>query len=500
MATGFSVMDALNKNSKAGIDESPRARFRTKDISIFKMYRNKLNFYDLADIEELAGDILMYGLKQNLEVVYEPNEQGEYRIVAGERRWLALKHLVKQGYKDFEIATCKLTTPQDENEEQVEIIIANAYRTKSVKDIIEEEQRLKACLERMKADGKKIKGYDLRSGRLRDVISSMLKMSKTKIAQVESINNNLIPEFREELNKERLTFSAAYELSGMSAEKQQQALEKYKETGELSYTEIKDMKADRQQENVSPTVTGMNPPETGLQQEGENWEQTATAGYEAHPAAGDDYQTPHPEGITSLCYSCTEYETCNVKTGTCTKCDQYKNRAETYKTDEQRYSEEQDRIDKETAKKLREQADEERMNNLPSETKESGQKVHHIKLGASFFEEIERGEKTFELRKNDRDYKKGDILEMMEFKDGKNTGRTVRVLVTYILTEFAGLEEGYCIMATCLLNENGEPLERADIKQICGDIRANGDGCIEGGDEYIMIDKAVGIVEGGGIQ
>lgn len=43
MATGFSVMDALNKNSKAGVDESPRARFRTKDISIFKMYRNKLS-------------------------------------------------------------------------------------------------------------------------------------------------------------------------------------------------------------------------------------------------------------------------------------------------------------------------------------------------------------------------------------------------------------------------------------------------------------------------
>ena len=45
MATGFSVMDALNKNSKAGIEETPRARFRTKDISIFKMYRNEMNFY-----------------------------------------------------------------------------------------------------------------------------------------------------------------------------------------------------------------------------------------------------------------------------------------------------------------------------------------------------------------------------------------------------------------------------------------------------------------------
>ena len=54
MAAGFSVKDALNKNSKAGIDESPRARFRTKDISIFKMYRNDMNFYSVEQIEELA--------------------------------------------------------------------------------------------------------------------------------------------------------------------------------------------------------------------------------------------------------------------------------------------------------------------------------------------------------------------------------------------------------------------------------------------------------------
>ena len=157
MATGYSVMDALNKNTKAGIDETPRARFRTRDISIFKMYRNTMNFYDLSGIEELAGEILMYGLKQNLELVYEPNEQGEYRIIAGERRWLALKMLVEKGYKEFEMATCKLTTPQDSDEEQVEIIIANAYRIKSVKDLIEEEQRLKASLERIKAAGGTIK-------------------------------------------------------------------------------------------------------------------------------------------------------------------------------------------------------------------------------------------------------------------------------------------------------------------------------------------------------
>ena len=215
-------------------------------------------------------------------------------------------------------------------------------------------------------------------------------------------------------------------------------------------------------------------------------------------AAGDDYQTPHPEGITSLCYSCTKYETCNVKTGTCTKCDQYENRAEAHKTDEQRYSEEQDRIDRETAKKLREKADEERMNNIPSTSGESGQKVHQIRLGASFFEDACSNIKSFELRKNDRDYKKGDILELMEFADGRNTGRMVRKLVTYILEDYTGLEDGFCIMATSLVNKDGEALQGADLGQICADIRANGDGYIDGGEEYILIDKAVSIVSDGG--
>lgn len=436
MAAGFSVKDALNKNSKAGIDESPRARFRTKDISIFKMYRNTMNFYSVKDIEELAGDILLSGLKQNLELVYAPCEKGEYRIVAGERRWEALKYLVSKGYKDFELATSKLTTPQDDDEEQVEIIIANAYRTKTISDMIEEETRLKASLERMKAAGKKIKGYDLQSGRLRDVISSMLHMSKTKIAQIEAVNNNLIPEWREELKKERLTFSAAYELSGMTEDEQREALGKFAETGELTHKEVKDMKeakATGQQVSESDTAeNSMNPPEV---------------------RAGDDYETPHPEGITSICYSCTEYETCNVKTGTCTSCDQYNNRAEAYKTDEQRYSEKQDAIDRETKKKLREMEQEEKMQSLPSDTQETGQKVHQIRLAKPYFDDVANGIKTFELRKNDRGYKKGDILEMMEFADGKNTGRMVKVLVTYILEDYTGIEDGYCIMATKLMKD-----------------------------------------------
>lgn len=429
MATGFSVMDIM-KNNKAGVEETPKARFRTKDISIHKMYRNEMNFYSIADIEELAGDILAFGLKQNLEVVYEPCEKGEYRIVAGERRWLALKLLVSKGYKEFETATCKLTAPQDVDEEQIEIIIANAYRNKNVADMIEEEKRLKKSLEKMKAAGKQIKGYDLSSGRLRDVIASMLHMSKTKVAQIESVNNNLIPEFQEELKSERLTFSAAYELSGLSGQEQQEALQQYKESGQISYKDIKNMKEDKagQQGEIEADT---EPPKAD----------------EEHITADEEYQTPHPQGITSLCYSCQKYSDCNVKTGTCTKCDQYVNKAEAEKTEEQRYSEEQDKIDKETAKKLREKHDEEKLKTLPSDIHESSQKVHQIRIGTTLFGVIFNREMPFVLYKNDKGFKEGDAIEMMEFTNGKYTGRSIKADVTYILEDFTGLVEGYCIMA-----------------------------------------------------
>mgnify|MGYP001076835016 FL=1 len=429
MAAGFSVKDALNKNSKAGIDESPRARFRTKDISIFKMYRNDMNFYSVEQIEELAGDILMYGLKQNLELVYAPCEKGEYRIVAGERRWEALKYLVSKGYKEFELATSKLTTPQDDDEEQVEIIIANAYRTKTVSDMIEEETRLKASLERMKAAGKKIKGYDLQSGRLREVISSMLHMSKTKVAQIEAVNNNLIPEWKEELKGERLTFSAAYELSGMTEDEQREALGKFTETGELTHKDVKDMKAEKaagQQVSESDTEVeiGMNPPEA---------------------KAGDDYETPHPEGITSICYSCTEYETCNVKTGTCTSCDRYKNRTEAYKTDEQRHSEEQDAIDRETKKKLREMEQEEKMQNLPSATAD---KKKFVRMSTKEFERVINGEQQYIIARNDG-FNIGQEITIGEFAEGKATGRTLEIFISYMDDEktSSALGDGYCVLS-----------------------------------------------------
>lgn len=439
----WNVMEQLNKNAqKAAVgDETPKARFRTKDINIKKLYSNDKNFYSVTDIEPLAQKILLVGLIENLEVVHDPCDRGEYRITAGERRWRALKLLVEQGYTDFEMVTCQIQTPASADEEMLRLIIANDYRNKTVADILEEEKQLKDILQRMKQEGRTIKGYKLDSGRLRDVIAKMLQMPATKIAQIESINKHLIPEFAEELKEGRLTFSAAYMISGMNEETQAEMLERYQENG-LTYKEVKEIKQEQEEKAASEQIEG----QMTLDDEGQladDDEDIEEAEDDADNQDKEEWEDAHPESITSLCYSCQRYSECNVKTGTCQSCDQYVNKAEAEKTEEERYNEEQDAIDRETAKKLREKADEEKMQQLPSQQEK---KVHDVKLGTTFFDDVKTGRKTFELRKNDRGYKEGDIIVMHEYKDGTTTGRTIEKKIVYMLEDFTGLEDGYCIL------------------------------------------------------
>jgi hypothetical protein len=72
---------------------------------------------------------------------------------------------------------------------------------------------------------------------------------------------------------------------------------------------------------------------------------------------------------------------------------------------------------------------------------------HKLKLSKMFFDDVRSGRKSFELRKNDRDYQIGDILELREMDNGEPTGRVIEKEITYILEGFAGLKEDWCILA-----------------------------------------------------
>ncbi|NLT85663.1 MAG: DUF3850 domain-containing protein [Leuconostoc sp.] len=46
-------------------------------------------------------------------------------------------------------------------------------------------------------------------------------------------------------------------------------------------------------------------------------------------------------------------------------------------------------------------------------------KIHELKLDTFYFDDVKSGVKTFEIRKNDRDYQIGDLLSLSRFEDGK---------------------------------------------------------------------------------
>lgn len=76
----------------------------------------------------------------------------------------------------------------------------------------------------------------------------------------------------------------------------------------------------------------------------------------------------------------------------------------------------------------------------------SDERRHRLKLASMFFDAVDTGKKSFELQKNDRNYKIGDIIELHEMNDGEETGRVTEKQVIYVLEGFKGLEEGYCIL------------------------------------------------------
>lgn len=442
MAAGWSVMDALNKNSKAAAEDKPKARFRTRDISIKKMYSNDKNFYSMNDIEELAQLILAVGMMENMAVTYDPCERGEYRIIAGERRWRALTLLTEKGYEDFGIATCQILTPAEEHEEIVQVIVANAYRTKTVMDILQEEKQLKESLQYMKDNGLTLQGYKLDSGRLRDVIADIMKMSAAKIGQIEGINKCLIPEFTEELKEGRLTFSAAYELSGMSAADQNEMLKRHKEHG-LTLKEVKEAKKEAEEKKKNEQLPGQMEYPKDYEEAEETGEDDEEELADPEEEQEEEWEQAHPEGITSLCYGCQRYSDCNVKASTCTSCDRYINKAEAEKTPEQRYDEEQAAIDKETARKLREREQEEKMNNLPSDREE--QKC--VRLSENAFQDIASGYRPYLILKNDK-FREGMIVKALEFRNGKATGNemTLEIICMDDDNTSSALEEGYCVI------------------------------------------------------
>lgn len=71
--------------------------------------------------------------------------------------------------------------------------------------------------------------------------------------------------------------------------------------------------------------------------------------------------------------------------------------------------------------------------------------IHELKTWSKYFQEVKSGRKTFEVRKNDRDFREGDTLILKEWQPkgnslvspnklvGEYTGDELEVEITYMM-------------------------------------------------------------------
>lgn len=72
-----------------------------------------------------------------------------------------------------------------------------------------------------------------------------------------------------------------------------------------------------------------------------------------------------------------------------------------------------------------------------------------LKVLPEYYRGIRTHKKMYEIRKDDRDYKAGDILVLREWNGEEYTGHKTRREVTSVLRDCAeyGLMDGYCILS-----------------------------------------------------
>lgn len=272
---GFNINDLLNGKSKGAAvqtAEGPAEQESTFDVAMIDvedLMPSKDNFYSTENIEELALSIELAGcIEQNL--VVKPEAHGKYEVIAGHRRRLAALKLVSEGKEEYRKVPCRIKKESDEIKDKLALIFTNSTaRQLSDWEKVQQAKQLKEILTEYKKalqeeNKDKPKEEREKMGRIRDIVAQMLNTSTTQIGRMEAIDNNLSPEFKQELEKGNIGISTAHELSRLDEEKQQEAFRQYEEKGEMHIKDVKqeqkpeitDEQVEQAQEAIKHAITG----------------------------------------------------------------------------------------------------------------------------------------------------------------------------------------------------------------------------------------------------
>jgi len=90
--------------------------------------------------------------------------------------------------------------------------------------------------------------------------------------------------------------------------------------------------------------------------------------------------------------------------------------------------------------------------------------THELKTLTQYFNEVRNGNKTFEVRFNDRNFQVGDILILKNYDGEKYLGDEIKVKVSYILDNSDFCKDGYVVLGI-------KPVKEIKTYAICGSMK-----------------------------
>ena len=218
----FSVSDYIKPEDVSKLDtEATAISFIPRD----RLLLNEKNFYDTSSIDELADSIALNGLIEPIIVRPVRDGSGDYRIISGHRRFLAISELAKDEPERWARVPAIIREPASDILEELLLIEANrATRVMSSADTMHQAERYRELLAELKNQGVEI------PGRLRDAVAEAMQISTSRLARLDVIRKNLSPEWMEAFETGSLSESAAYELARLPQEQQAKVRSKAKGT------------------------------------------------------------------------------------------------------------------------------------------------------------------------------------------------------------------------------------------------------------------------------
>ena len=202
----FSLADMLKAVSDSGTDREQIEYIRRDLID-----SDENNFYQLSDIEGLADNIAFAGLQQPIRVRKNPDND-HYTIISGHRRRAAIELLAKDEPEKWQEVSCIVQRDGGSPAlQQLQLIFANSSTRKlTPAEISEQTVQVEKLLYQLKEE----EGYEF-PGRMRDHVAQVVGVSKSKIARLKVIRENLAACWAEDWKNGTIGESVAYNLSQM---------------------------------------------------------------------------------------------------------------------------------------------------------------------------------------------------------------------------------------------------------------------------------------------